>query len=223
MRTPRVLDLFCGAGGASEGYHRAGFDVLGVDIEPQPRYPFDFVQADALDHLANMLADGWLALLQFDAVHASPPCQRWSTKTGNPNGHPDLLTPCRRLLDATGLPYVIENVPMAPMRRDIVLCGSSFGLGVRRHRAFEANFPLMAYPCAHGLQPPRFPIYDHGKHYLGRVVHIFGEGGGKARAHWPEAMGIEWMTDAELAEAIPPAYTELVGYQLRTHLERVAA
>ena len=213
-----LLDLFCGAGGAGMGYYRAGFEVEGVDIQPQPSYPFTFYEGDAFLWLHE-----YNIVDRFDAIHASPPCQRWSPKTADTDAHPDLITPLRIALDATGLPYVIENVLRAPLRRDIVLCGSSFGLGVERHRVFEANFPLMAAPCVHGQQPKQYPLYDHGRHYLSRIVHVFGEGGGKSREHWRDAMGIDWMTDTELAEAIPPAYTELIGAQLRAYLERTAA
>jgi C-5 cytosine-specific DNA methylase len=227
---PRLLDLFCGAGGAAVGYHRAGFDVTGVDIKPQPHYPFEFDQSDALDYM------GWFCgdepspdsdccggHQRFDAIHASPPCQRWSTKTTSPDGHPDLITPLRPLLEATGLPYVIENVPEAPLLDPITLCGSSFALGVERHRCFESNLPLLSMPCAHGQQPKRYRLYDHGRWYLSRIVHVFGTGGGKGREHWQEAMGIDWTNDTdELREAIPPAYTELIGHQLLQHL-KVAA
>jgi C-5 cytosine-specific DNA methylase len=215
---PRLLDLFCGAGGAAVGYHRAGFDVVGVDILPQPHYPFEFIQEDVTVFFRRDLDyDG------FAAIHASPPCQRWSSKTTNGDGHPDLITPLRPLLKATGLPYVIENVEGAPLDNPIMLCGSSFGLGVERHRLFESNVPLMASPCAHGQQPKRYRLYDHGRWYLSRIVHVFGTGGGKGREHWQEAMGIDWTNDTdELREAIPPAYTELVGHQLLQHIQVAA-
>jgi hypothetical protein len=206
------------------GYHQAGFDVVGVDVWPQPNYPFVAFQDEALDWLAQWQDEGrhepgW----GFDAIHASPPCQRWSTKTRDRANHPDLITPLRPLLEATGLPYVIENVPEAPLRRDLILCGSMFGLGVQRHRVFESNEPLMAPSCAHGQQPARYRIYDHGRWYTSRIVHVFGTGGGKGREHWQQAMGIDWTNDTdELREAIPPAYTELIGHQLLQHL-RVAA
>ena len=216
----RLLDLFCGAGGAAVGYSRAGFDVVGVDNRPQPRYPFEFWQADALEYLRDVLAN-WGSVVGVDAIHASPPCQRWSSKTRKPEKHPDLITPLRPLLEQTGLPWVIENVPDAPLDGPI-LCGSSFGLGVRRHRRFETNFPLLVPGCAHGRQNPQFVIYDHGRYYLSRVVHVYGTGGGKGRQYWPEAMGIDWMEANELVESIPPAYTELIGHQLAQHL-RVAA
>jgi DNA (cytosine-5)-methyltransferase 1 len=196
------------------GYHRAGFDVVGVDIEPQPNYTFRFYQADAL-----RLDDRWIEAERFDAIHASPPCQLWSGMHGSSG--PDLITPLRPLLEATGLPYVIENVPGAPLEGPI-LCGSSFGLGVRRHRRFETNFPLIVPPCAHGQQAPRFEVYDHGAWYKSAVVPVYGTGGGKGREHWAEAMGIDWMTDSEMAEAIPPAYTELIGHQLLAHVKAAA-
>jgi C-5 cytosine-specific DNA methylase len=217
-RRPRLLDLFCGAGGAAVGYHRAGFDVVGVDIKPQPNYPFHFVQGDAL----RITTDAELRIGWVDAIHASPPCQRWSTKTKDREEHPDLITPLRSLLVETGLPYVVENVPGAPLHRDLVLCGSSFGLGVRRHRVFETNAALLGPACAHASQPPRYRLYDHGHWYESPVVHVFGTGGGKGREHWGDAMGIDWMTDAELAEAIPPAYTELIGAQLLAQLAKAS-
>ncbi len=139
-KKPRLLDLFSGAGGAAMGYHRAGFEVVGVDIAPQPHYPFEFIQGDALLYLQ---AVPWLRdLSRFDAIHASPPCQaysqasaQWDSRLGA-DRHPDLLPEVRMLLEATGLPWVIENVPSSPMSNYVVLCGSSFGLGVRRHRWF---------------------------------------------------------------------------------------
>jgi len=225
---PRLLDLFCGAGGAATGYHRAGFDIVGVDIRPQPNYPFEFVQDDALEYLHWLIAGsgGPYWLRDLDAIHASPPCQRWSTKTANPERHPDLITPLRPMLEligSEGIPWVIENVAGAPLRNPVKLCGSSFGLGVKRHRYFESNTPLMVSPCAHGQQPLRYRVYDHGHWYLSRTVQVFGTGGGKGREHWQDAMGIDWTNDTdELREAIPPAYTELIGHQLLQHL-RVAA
>ena len=211
---PRLLDLFCGAGGCAVGYARAGFEVVGVDVEPQPNYPFEFVQYDALDYLDQ---NGEWVALGFSAVHASPPCQRWTSRS---NGdHPDLIGAVRDRLRAIGPPFVIENVPAAPLRSPVVLCGSSFGLRVRRHRAFEASFGIMAPPCSHATQP--------------EIVTVTGGGPSPASFHRPagggpdrkpknvadaaDAMGIDWpMTRAELNEAIPPAYTEHIGaYLLR--------
>jgi DNA (cytosine-5)-methyltransferase 1 len=209
---PRLLDLFCGAGGAAMGYHRTGFDILGVDIAPQPHYPFEFIQADALD----FPLDG------FDAIHASPPCQGYLNEhfRVTPSGHirhdhPRLIEPIRDRLLATGRPYVIENIPSARrwLREPIQLCGSSFGLAVRRHRLFESNVPMMAQPCAHHLQ--REPKYatqfrpKNGQNPLACVMQVYGNG--KGAMHWPAAMGIDWMRRKELTQAIPPAYTEHIG------------
>jgi DNA (cytosine-5)-methyltransferase 1 len=211
---PRLLDLFCCAGGAAVGYTRAGFQVIGVDINPQPRYPYAFIEGDVMTVLADL---DWTL---FDAVHASPPCQGYSTKTPDRSKHQRLIGPVRELLEATGLPYVIENVDGA--KADMIdpqrLCGSSFGLDVRRHRWFETNWPLTVPPCNHAWQTPRFDVYDHGKRYRACTVPVFGTGGGKAREHWSAAMGVDWMTDAELAEAIPPAYTEYIGRQFTAYL-----
>lgn len=202
------------------GYHRAGFEVVGVDIVPQPSYPFEFVQADALAvlNVPERLAVEW----EIDAIHASPPCQRWSESNGaDSTRHPDLITPLRPLLIASGLPYVIENVRRAPLVEPAVLCGSGFGLRVRRHRSFETNFPLMVPPCAHGQQrsnPHRLrsgyqPPDD-------AIVPVYGGGqAGFSIERCRAAMGIDWMTTDELNEAIPPAYTELIGTQLLAHLD----
>jgi len=199
---PRLLDLFCGAGGAAVGYHRAGFDVVGVDVVDQPHYPFWFGQGDAL----TFPLDG------FDAVHASPPCQAYirSGVVAKDGRHPDLLPRVRDLLEQSSLPYIIENVPGAPMRCDVMLCGSMFGLEVRRHRWFESNMNLA----------PWTPTCDHSR----PVTGVYGRPHGKAgawpgmlpsdRETWSRAMGIDWMTVAELADAIPPAYTTWIGAQL---------
>lgn len=217
----RILDLFCNAGGAARGYADAGFEVVGVDIEPQPRYPYEFHRADAL----TFPLDG------FDAVHASPVCKLWSvaTRTGaDPAVHPDQITPIRaRLLDA-GVPYVIENVVGAPLVRPVMLCGSMFDLDVQRHRAFEASWPLVDHwwPCRHGIWAPRFTPNRSDRRRngggLARVMSVAGGGSGGYGGHvadWRRAMGIEWMTRAELAQAIPPAYTAFVGAQLIAHLD----
>jgi DNA (cytosine-5)-methyltransferase 1 len=213
---PRLLDLFCGAGGCSVGYERAGFDVVGVDIKPQPNYPFEFHQADAL----TFPLDG------FDAIHASPPCQAHSSiakqqRTRRPGAyeHPDLVDETRRLLQATGLPYVIENVLSAPLRNHIMLCGSSFGLNVRRHRLFECSFPVMAPSCAHHWQQPRFRSLDKRHNGLATVVGVHGHINYAGEAELRSAaMGIDWMAQDELAQAIPPAYTEHIGGYLMAEI-----
>lgn len=214
----KLLDLFCGAGGATRGYQLAGWHVTGVDLVASPRYVGDdFHQGDALEYLAEHGR-------RFDAIHASPPCQGYSSKTRDPARHPRLIAPVRELLAGTGRPWVIENVvgAAAEMRSPVRLCGSSFGLGVRRHRLFESSVALLVPPCDHGSQPRRYRLYDHGRWYMSSVVHVFGTGGGKGKEHWPEAMGVDWMTNAELVEAIPPAYTEHIGHQLAATLEAAA-
>ena len=140
MSRPRLLDLFCGAGGAAMGYHRAGFDVVGVDINPQPNYPFEFVQADAMEFLKNR-GRGWWSMKRFDAIHASPPCQDHMRGGQHPpHGTGWMLNACRRMLTDHGIPWVIENVPGAPMRADYRLCGCQFGLRLRRERWFETSW-----------------------------------------------------------------------------------
>jgi DNA (cytosine-5)-methyltransferase 1 len=221
----KLLDLFCCEGGAGEGYRRAGFDITGVDINPMPANPHRFIQADALEYLA---AHGH----EYDVIHASPPCQAFSVATKAWNGkikhaeHPNLIPPVRELLKAWGGPYVIENVVGAPLEDAVQLCGSSFGLAVRRHRLFESNVPIMALPCAHHLQrEAKYPPTRSDRTNLSPVVSVFGAGGGRAKnaALWATAMGIDWMTKHGLAQAIPPAYTEHIGGYLMTHLARVQA
>ena len=224
MTRPRLLDLFCGAGGAAVGYHRAGFDVVGVDIKPQPRYPFEFVQADALEYVAEHGHE-------FDAIHASPPCQLY-TVANNIHGknHPDLLPSTRERLIASGVPWFIENVPGAPMERITTLCGLAFGLGVKRHRLFETSFFVWAPPqCPDGHPGDWVSVFGHTVLERGHVVGKAKGGGNKIkRRHLGtdrgrEAMGIDWMTRDELSEAIPPAYTQFIGEQLLTHLAERAA
>jgi DNA (cytosine-5)-methyltransferase 1 len=212
---PRALDLFCKAGGAGVGYDRAGFDVLGVDIEPQPNYPFAFVQADALDVLRHWRLDA------FALIHASPPCHDWSTVSGRnrkavgPKGTAWLLEATLRELAPRRAPWVVENVETArfalPGYR-LKLCGSSFDLDVRRHRWFASNVLIMQPQCQHYRQPPRFRSLDSRRAQLASVVGVHGHtnyaGELKLRR---AAMGIEWMTSAELNQAIPPAYTEFIG------------
>jgi DNA (cytosine-5)-methyltransferase 1 len=229
-----LLDLFCGAGGAAVGYHRAGFEVVGVDIVAQPHYPFEFHQGDAL---AAVRSRRWeWDNSNFDAIHASPPCQaftqmsaKWRGKGGKADSHPDLLTPTRELLPKTGLPYVIENVVGARrmMEPTLVLHGGLFGLGVNRPRLFECNFVVLMAP---GKRTPQ-PLGVYGDKPDGR--RLWGESKARDRYHnngnykgksliraaksieeAREAMGIDWMDWDEIKEAIPPAYTEFIGRQL---------
>lgn len=233
----RLLDLFCGAGGAGSGYHRAGFEVVGVDVKLQLRYPFEFIQADCLTLDPAFIAG-------FEAIHASPPCQAHTSlrKMWNAKEHADLIPQTRALLEASGNPWVMENVPGAPLVAPFKLCGTMFGLQtpcgaeLRRHRFFEANWFI-------GLQP-------ECRHGLGAVASVFG---GKIRdrcrtititGNTPQmnvernrvrqtftvddaraAMGIDWMTMAGLSQAIPPAYTQFIGERLRVLLDhkRLAA
>jgi DNA (cytosine-5)-methyltransferase 1 len=222
----KLLDLFSGAGGAGMGYHRAGFAVTGVDIKPQKNYPFTFIQGDALDYLREHGHE-------FDVIHASPPCQAFTALRTMPNAkaHDDLLTPTRELLIALGKPYVIENVPGAPMSDYLILCGTMFGLGVdgsqlRRHRHFETNPPIYMRPlCNH--RDGVVGVYGGGgpdkRRRRPATVLVTGNAGGFSKRDGVqqfsteerrEAMGIDWMTGSELSQAIPPAYTEYLGRQL---------
>lgn len=198
------------------GYHRAGFDVVGVDIKPQKNYPFEFVQQDALEFMRKRHGD----LDRYWAIHASPPCQAY-TKAQKLQGvdHPELIGPTRTLLEETGLPYVIENVPGAPLKDPVVLEGQMFeGLRTIRPRLFETNWPLdvpvMRPPRPRQVKMGRRP---KGDEWIQVVGHFSDVEAGRA------AMGIDWMTQGELAEAIPPAYTELIGHQLMQHIQAVAA
>lgn len=221
---PLLLDFYCCAGGATRGYQNAGFYVMGVDIKPQPNYcGDDFIQADVVEFLTEKM--DWVRCLA-DAVHASPPCQRYTTlargNNANSSKYPDLVDPTRELLVQTGLPYVIENVPTAPLRSPVTLCGEMFGLGVIRHRAFESNV-LLTQP-EHVPHRGKVRGWRHGVYSDGPYVAVYGEGGGKGSvAEWKTAMGIDW-TDVrpEIAEAIPPAYTEFIGRQLIQALEVAA-
>jgi DNA (cytosine-5)-methyltransferase 1 len=224
-RPPLLLDLYCGEGGASAGYADAGFEVVGVDREPKPRYPFEFVQGDAIDVMIELLAGGKIAgrtLRSFKAITASPPCEAYSSIT--PEGararHPKLIAPTRILLERAGKPYVIENVERA--RRELIspmmLCGSSFGLEVRRHRLFESNVFLMSRPCDHGNQRQIYGVY--GDHANESHLYRHKDGtkrGARARTteHAQELMGMPWASWQGLRKAIPPAYTEFIGEQLR--------
>lgn len=195
---PRLLDLFCCAGGAGRGYADAGFDVTGVDIDPQPNYPFRFVQSDAIVYLDRVLRGE----LHFDAIHASPPCQGYAnvTKwTGNQADHPKLIAPVRERLSVTGVPWVMENVRTDELRSPIVLCGSMFDLPLRRHRYFETSWPWFELfpPCQHR-----------------RSDYSFDHGGKQPESVYRDAMGCGWMTAVEARQAIPPAYTKFLGRQL---------
>jgi DNA (cytosine-5)-methyltransferase 1 len=214
---PRLLDLFCGAGGAAMGYHRAGFEVVGVDIDSQPNYPFKFWRADALTFLEpDALGDKYPG--NWDAIHASPPCQAFTAykRSGNVRESPDLIALTRKLLQKTGLPWVIENVEGAPLRNPI--CGTGLMRDLQRHRLFETNFPLMGVPCAHGRNAPGRFIGGRSRERGGPRVRVRNT---VEIGRWNEpletqqqAMGIDWMTRDELSEAIPPAYTEHIGHYL---------
>lgn len=235
MEKPILLDLFCGAGGCTRGYQEAGFHAVGVDVNPQPNYIGDeFVQADAIEVLNDLLEGSEWASMGIEGIHASPPCPRYATITPNVSRakHPDLIGPIRRRLEKTGLPYVMENVVGAPLRNPIRLCGSSFGLDVRRHRLFECSFPILAPPCDHSWQTPRFQSLDKKMADRGQLASVVGVHGNCNYAGEFElrckAMGIDWMTNAELTQAIPPAYCRFIGEQLRaflnsSQLERSAA
>lgn len=202
MIRPKLLDLYCGVGGAGWGYHLAGFEVTGIDLEDQPHYPCRFIQADAIEF---MLKYGW----EYDLIHASPPCQAYTVglnwDTSQKSKHPDLLAPTRAALRSIGVPYVIENVPGAPMYDPITLCGVMFGLYVIRHRRFESNLPL----------PQPEHVAHRGTVKGGQYLSIAGHGGDsvtRALHHWRDALEIPWgQTHQELANAIPPRYTEWVG------------
>lgn len=202
--TYKLLDLFCKAGGASMGYHRAGFEVTGVDIEPQPRYPFKFVQADALAYVAQY---GWM----YDAIVASPPCEGFSQITPKRyrNNHDNLIPATRFWLEVLGLPYVIENVGGArkQLHSPFMLCGTMFGLRVWRHRYFETNMThnWLLPPCNHSFQP--IVVNNSSVQKIAT----------KSEASF--GMGIDWMNRDELSHAIPPAYTEWIGKHLIAHLD----
>lgn len=190
------------------GYHRAGFEVIGMDIKPQPRYPFEFIQGDALKPPVR--------LEDFDAIHASPPCQRYTTGgIVDSSRHPDLIGSVRQLLETTSVPWVIENVPESPLRSDLLLCGSMFNLPLRRHRLFESNCDIFALR----------PQCEHSRRIVGVYGNMQGQRGGYwafkkkqmlpgTKQTWRQAMGIDWMEPRELSQAIPPAYTEFIGDQL---------
>jgi DNA (cytosine-5)-methyltransferase 1 len=215
----KLLDLFCGGGGAAMGYYQAGFtDITGIDINPQKHYPFKFIQADALEYLAEYGAE-------YDVIHASPPCQLFSriqslgiARNGTYREHPNLIPPTRELLLKIGKHFVIENVIGAPLINPIILCGSMFdGLRVYRHRQFESNYNLISK--IHIPHKDHTPSAGNGKSPKG-FISVCGSGGVKGMnskeivEYWSMAMGINWMTREELSQAIPPAYTKFIGEQL---------
>lgn len=232
MSRPRLLDLFCCAGGAARGYAEAGFDVYGVDLEPQSNYPFPVRQLDLVT--SGLLDDGVEAIRQcFDAIHASPPCQGYTGMVApGQKGAPRLIPWVRERLEHIGLPYVIENVERAAcdMRDPITLCGTMFGLGahgceLQRHRLFESNVPIAApCECRHAGGPVVGVYGDHAR------VRAASHGGRGTRDPWPEthrevmnrALGTGWMTAHEASEAIPPAYTLHIGRQLLKAMRRAA-
>ena len=222
----RILDGYCGVGGASKGYHDAGLEVVGVDIEPQPDYPFTFIQGDAEEFIREH-GD------EFDAIHISPPCQFYSGLHRGTNAmggrygsmtHSGQIGKMRELSTRKSPLVIIENVEQAPLRPDLLLCGEMFGLAVLRHRIFET----------HGFRPrrPYHPRHRgnvkgwrHGTKVDGPYYAVYGKGGGKGTvAEWQQAMGIDW-TDVRksIAEAIPPAYTEYIGKALVNHLRATTA
>lgn len=237
-RKPRALDLFCCAGGATRGLQLAGFDVTGVDIAPQPRYCGDrFIQADALRPPVR--------LSDFDFIWASPPCQAHTSMRGMWNGrdkrglspHQDLIPETRAMLIASGRPYVIENVPGAPLLTTVMLCGTMFGLGTRngaelqRHRNFETSFLMLQPECRHTT----FAVGVYGKGARDRtqdrrrVITITGSNAqqqivrNQTRNVYTaddarEAMGMPWATMAGLSQAIPPAYAEYIGRAALNHM-----
>lgn len=211
----RVLDVFCGVGGASKGYADAGFEVVGVDIADQPDYPFEFIQADAL-HMLSLMSE-------FDLIHASPPCQRDAAITRGTNQrlrhtYPDLIGPVRDMIVASGKPHVIENPAARP---DVVLCGEMFGLKVIRHRNFELGGWTAEAPT-HVAHRGRVAGMRHGEWFTGPYFAVYGNGGGKGTVpQWQDAMGIDWTDNRKsIAEAIPPAYTGYLGRIFKYRKER---
>jgi DNA (cytosine-5)-methyltransferase 1 len=206
----RLLDLYCKAGGASKGYQLAGFEVVGVDIKKQKRYPYEFIQADCLELMKDMDF-----LRSFDVITASPPCQTHSitqhlrNAQGRSTDKVDLIPQTRQALIASGKPYVIENVPGSPLIEPIQMCGSYFGLKVRRHRRFESNLPIVGSPCKHKEQGKPVGVYGSMRDEIPKGGHT-----AKTIEEAREAMGIDWMIWGELVEAIPPVYTQEIGKQL---------
>lgn len=211
----RLLDLYCKAGGASKGYADAGFDVIGIDIKKQKRYPYEFIQADCLEILQDLDY-----LRTFDVIAASPPCQTHSrtqhlrNAQGKSTDKVDLIPQTRAALVASEVPYVIENVPGAPLINPVQMCGSYFGLKVRRHRLFESNLKLIGSGCKHKEQGKPIGIYGSMRDEIPKGGHT-----AKSIEEAREAMGIDWMIWGELVEAIPPRYTYEIGKQLMLMIE----
>jgi len=219
----KLLDLFCGAGGASEGYARSGFEVTGIDLKHGKRYPHTYIRGDVRDYLNTEF------LSQFDVIAASPPCQTFSSTKhlrdaqGGTTTKINMIPEVRDALVASGKPYVIENVPNAPLIDPILLCGSGFGLKVRRHRLFESHLPLVGNQCKHKEQGKPIGVYgamNDTAQGLDRVTGKYVIGGSTAKTieEAREAMGIDWMIWGELVESIPPVYTEFIGKQISTRL-----
>jgi DNA (cytosine-5)-methyltransferase 1 len=220
---PTLLDLFCCQGGAARGYAAAGWDLIGVDVDPQPRYPYRFIRGDALEVLADLAAE-------VDAVHASPPCQHYSiTRHSHSREHPDLVGPTRDALEAAGLPWIMENVPGAPLRNYVELCGASFGLEavdldgtplvLRRHRLFESSVMLWAPPpCACSSYRRRGyavgGVYDGGRRDRVEAREIRHGGYTPPPTVRAELLGVAGMTQYGMSQAIPPAYTYWLGREL---------
>ncbi len=206
----KLLDLYCGVGGASAGYYKAGFDVTGIDLKHGRRYPYKYIKGDVLLYLQDLDF-----LRSFDIIHASPPCQTHSitqhlrNAQGKSTSKLDLIPQTRAALIASGKPYVIENVPGSPLINPIQLCGSSFGLQVRRHRLFESNMKLTGSVCDHKAQGRPVGVYGSLNDQIpkgGKTATTIDEG--------RDAMGMPWAIWTELVEAIPPAYSEYIGKQI---------
>jgi DNA (cytosine-5)-methyltransferase 1 len=203
-----LLDLYCGAGGAGRGYADAGFEVVGVDIRPQPHYPYEFHQADAIEFLMRYGRD-------FDLIHASPPCQAYTRLRGlvearwGRREYPDLIAATREALTRIGRPYIIENVPGAPLVNPVMLCGAMFGLRVYRHRLFETSFPILVPP--HPPHKGRTASHRGVSSFARGASYICVAGHNFCVADARDAMGIDWMSAREIAQAIPPAYTAFIG------------